>query len=153
MGADTPGDSGWVVSDGEVSLRAFAPEDEAALLAGRDEEWARWLGPGHPHPRPTACIVVGGQVVGWVDSDPSLAGLGPGETNLGYNVFAPHRGRGHATRGVQLMVRRLAAERVHTTAILQIRVGNGASRRVAEKAGFARTGGTTENDVFHRRLT
>ena len=53
---------GWVVNDAEVVLRSFAADDEAALLAGRDGEWARWLGPGHAHPRPTACILVDDEV-------------------------------------------------------------------------------------------
>lgn len=148
--AATPGDGEWIISDGDLSLRAFEPEDEAALLAGRDDEWARWFGPGHTRPRPTACIVVAEQVVGWVDADPDLAGLRPGETNLGYNVFPPHRGLGHATRAVQLMLRRLAAEGVHTTAILRINELNRASRRVAVKAGFARIGEIADSHVYSR---
>lgn len=144
--------SEWEVSDGDVSLRAFKPEDEPLLLAGRDDEWARWLGPGHEHPRPTACILVAGKVVGWVDSDPHLEQLRDGETNLGYNVFAAHRGLNIATRGIELMLRHLAAEGTYTTATLQIDRSNGASLRVAAKVGFARTGETTDSYVLSRPI-
>jgi RimJ/RimL family protein N-acetyltransferase len=142
----------WVVGDGVVSIRAFTPEDEPALLASRDDEWDRWLGPGDEHPQPTACILVDDRVVGWVDSDRDHPALGPGETNVGYHVFAPHRGAGYATRAVRLLIRRLAEEGDLTTAILEVHALNAASLRVAEKAGFVRTGETPDGYRFSRLI-
>jgi aminoglycoside phosphotransferase (APT) family kinase protein len=145
-----PDAADWQLTDGEVCLRAFEPEDAPALVAGRDEEWARWLGPGHPDPQPTACIVVREEIVGWVDADPAAPELRPGEVNLGYHVFAPHRGRGYATRALLLMLRRLAAASGHHTATLSIDRGNAASLEVATKAGFTHTGGNDEAHLLAR---
>jgi RimJ/RimL family protein N-acetyltransferase len=126
-----------LATNGRISLRAFAADDEAALLAGRDDEWRRWLGPGHDHPHPTACIVVDDEIVGWVDSDPDHPGLGAGETNVGYSVFAPHRGKGYATDALVLLVQWLESATELRTATLSIHRDNHASLRVARKAGFA----------------
>lgn len=51
---------------------------------------------GSDNPRPTACIVVAEQVVGWVkyDRDADHDWLGDGEMNVGYFVFAEYRGNG-----------------------------------------------------------
>ena len=53
---------------------------------------------GSPDPRPTAVIEVDGRAsVGWVDHDHDDAHtwLDADECNVGYHVFAAHRGRGH----------------------------------------------------------
>lgn len=139
-------------TNGQVSLRAFDPVDEVALLAGRDEEWNRWLGPGHDHPHPTACIVVDGEIVGWVDSDPQNPRLREGETNLGYSVFAPHRGSGYATDAVILMMQWLKSEGDLHTATMMIDRENRASLRVAEKAGFALEADTEAACLFFARI-
>ena len=127
----------WELSDGVIVIRPPHPEDAAILIAGRDEEWERWLGPGTPDPSPTACILIDDTVVGWVDYDPDPDWLRAGEVNVGYNVFAPSRGRGYATRAVLLLLQKLASEGKHRVGVLSIARGNGASQRVAEKAGFA----------------
>ena len=127
--------SAWEVSDGLVTIRPPEPGESELLLHGRDSEWEKWLGPGDPHPQPTACIVVDRQVVGWVDYDTDREWLGPREVNIGYSVFASHRGHGYAARGVKLLLRHLASQGFQS-AMVSIDLGNASSHRVAEKAGF-----------------
>lgn len=73
-----------------------------------------------------------GEGLGWIDLQPR----GQGRGNIAYGVIAEHRGRGAATRSVQLVCRYafdiLCWARVEIRAIAD----NVASRRVAEKAGF-----------------
>lgn len=140
-------------SDDFICLREFAEADEEFVVAGRDDKWARWLGPGHHHPRPTAIIVADGQIVGWVDSDPEAPGLRAGQTNLGYAVFPGYRGKGYATRALLLMLAFLASEQpdLHT-ARLSVDRQNLASIRVAEKARLIRSGDVADEVVFTRWL-
>jgi len=125
----------WPVTDGVVTLRAAERVDAPALLAGRDPEWERWLGPGDDEPRPTACIVVGGEIVGWVDFDTDHDWLGPGEVNVGYTVFAPHRRRGYARRAVLLLAAWLADNAPVDRAYLAVDAENEASLGVAGSVG------------------
>ncbi|WP_205528687.1 GNAT family N-acetyltransferase [Desertimonas flava] len=121
-------------SDRVVLLRPFEVADRRVIIQGRDEESDRWLGPGSPEPSPTACIEVGGLVVGWIDADPSPAWLQPGEANIGYSVFPAHRGNGYATRALRLLAAELDVPGVNR-ALLVIDVDNHASIRVARAAG------------------
>ncbi|CAN5456985.1 hypothetical protein BH18ACT1_BH18ACT1_01620 [soil metagenome] len=139
-------------TDGIVVLRPPAPVDERLLIAGRDAEFHRWLGPGSDRPEPTACIVVEGEVVGWVDADPSRASLLSGEVNLGYNVFARHRGRGLASRAVQLLLHHLAVRTRHRTATLLIDPANERSLALASRTGFAPVGEVDGQRSFQRPL-
>ena len=125
------------VTDGLVRLRQRRDGDAAALIAGRDDEFHRWLGAGSPEPRPTAVIEVSDEVAGWVDHDAhdQHAWLTPGQCNIGYHVFAAHRGKGVATRAVRLFLDLLRAEGACTEATFLVDVENGASLRVAVAAG------------------
>jgi RimJ/RimL family protein N-acetyltransferase len=128
------------VTDGVVTLRAPRAADAAVFIAGRDDVFRRWLGQGSSAPQPTAAIVVDDRVVGWVDHDADGAWLRAGEVNVGYNVFAPHRGKGHATRAVQLLMHHLARDTDHRRATLRIDPGNESSLAVAARTGFVATG-------------
>jgi RimJ/RimL family protein N-acetyltransferase len=128
------------MTDGVVTIRPFEEGDQARLIAERDDESHRWLGPngpgGNDDPRPTACIIVGGEMVGWVDYETDRDWLKPGEVNVGYSVFAPHRGNGYATRAVELLIRYLAECTSFHTASLSIHSENARSLAVAARSGF-----------------
>lgn len=124
--------------DGVVTLRPPASGDVTVLVAGRDAEFHRYLGPGDPDPRPTAVIVVDGAVVGWVDWDDDRTWLEPGEVNVGYHVFAEHRGRRIATEAVALLV--LDLDRQGRVATLLVDPANEPSLAVAAHLGFAAHG-------------
>jgi GNAT superfamily N-acetyltransferase len=124
------------ITDAVVTLRAPEPSDRARLIAGRDDEHRKWLGQGSDNPQPTACIVVGDIVVGWVDADPEPRWLPPGGLNMGYSLFQHARGQGFATRAVQLLLSHLVEQNVATSAIAAINPGNIRSLAVVRRAGF-----------------
>ncbi len=127
-------------TDGVVTLRSPAPGDAEALIAERDDEFHRWLGPGSDDPRPTACIVVSDRVVGWIDCDAGPAWLDTGAVNIGYHVFAEERGNGYATRAMVLLLRELAARAGYRTAAVLIDPRNERSLAVARRCGFVECG-------------
>lgn len=123
------------MTDGAVTIRPPRDGDAAILIAGRDEEFRRFLGEGDADPRPTGVIEVDGAVVGWVDYDVDRVWLDAREVNIGYHVFAAHRGKGYATRAVELLLRHLAVDTELTTATFLIDVVNERSMAVAERIG------------------
>jgi RimJ/RimL family protein N-acetyltransferase len=140
------------MTDGVVTLRAPEPEDRDRLIAGRDAEWRRWLGPGTDDPQPTACIVVEGEVVGWVDFDTNRRWLRSGEVNMGYSVFAPHRGNGYASRAVALLLSHLNESTPFTAACLLIDPANTPSLAVAAKERFSLIGEVEGSRLFRRAV-
>jgi len=141
------------LTDGVVSIRPPGDGDGERLLAGRDEEWRRWLGPGTTDPQPTACIVVNGAIVGWIDFETDRDWLQPEEVNIGYNVFAPYRGNGYATRAVRLLLVHLETSTPYRTATLLIHPDNAASLAVAARSGFAPSGEINGSRYFKRSAT
>ena len=123
-------------SDGVVTLRAMRAGDAALLIAARDPEFHRWLGEGTPDPRPTGVIEVDDHLVGWVDHDDELRPwLSEGQTNVGYHVFEPHRGRGIAARAVRLLLDLLRETSTFDEATFLIDAENDPSLRVARAVG------------------
>lgn len=136
-----------------VELRPLRPDDVAQLVAGRDAEFHRWLGPGDDDPRPAACIVADGELVGWIDFDVDRSWLRPGEVNVGYSVFAAHRNHGYATRALELLLVHLARDTEFHTATLLIDAENERSLAVARRAGFTFLGDFDGNPYFARMVS
>jgi RimJ/RimL family protein N-acetyltransferase len=137
-------------TDGIVTLRPSGPGDVDALVTGRDDLSRRFLGEGNPDPRPVACIEVAAEVAGWVDWDVERTWLEPGEVNLGYQLFAAHRGQGCAARAVQLLLHRLALTGEHRTATLLIDPANERSLALAERLRFTRVDDLDGNPCWKR---
>lgn len=138
------------ITDGLVTIRPLQDGDAALLIAGRDAEFDRYLGPAGDDPRPAGIVVVDRVVVGWVDHDDDRAWLQPGEVNLGYNVFAAFRGRGYATRAVRLLVHHLAVDTDVRVATLLIHPDNLRSLAVGVRSGFVRRPDLDGNAYFAR---
>ena len=143
-----------IATDGVVTLRAPQPGDAAHLIDGRDEEFHRWLGPGAAEPDPVACIWVEDELVGWADYDHDADHdwLEPGEVNVGYFLFPAARGKGYASRAVELLLEHLARDTTHTAATLLIHPENTRSLALARRLGFARTGEVDGQPFFRRDL-
>ena len=142
----------WARTDGVVSIRPPQQGDSARLVAGRDTEFHRFLGPGSDEPDPVACVTVDGDVVGWVDHDAERSWLLPGEVNVGYNVFASHRGCGIASRAVQLLLHHLAITGHCLTATLLIDPANMRSQALAVRNRFVRQADLDGNPYYKRSV-
>jgi RimJ/RimL family protein N-acetyltransferase len=140
------------ISDGVVTIRCPTDDDVAVLAAGRDAEFFRFLGEGSAAPEPTACIVVNGNVVGWVDFDHDRSWLHDDEVNLGYNVFGPSRRRGYATRAVLLLMDHLREHSDWRFATLLIHPDNVRSLAVARRAGFVQVGDLDGNPYWKKQI-
>lgn len=138
------------LTDGVVSLRPPQPGDAKALVAGRDDEFFKWLGPGTEEPSPVACIWVGDELVGWVDYDVERDWLERNEVNVGYYLFPAARGKGYASRAVELLLLHLDRDTEHEVATLLIHRDNVPSLRLAERLGFEARD-VVEGDVFFAR--
>jgi RimJ/RimL family protein N-acetyltransferase len=137
-----------------VTLRAPEPEDVELLVAGRDEEFFRWFGAGATGPRPVACVWVDQRLVGWVDYDLDADHdwLRPGEVNVGYYLFATARGKGYASRAVELLLKHLRRDTEHTVATLLIHPENARSLAVARRLNFVQKGEVDGEPFFTRDL-
>jgi RimJ/RimL family protein N-acetyltransferase len=133
-----------------VTLQAPRPGDSQLLVEGRDEEFLRWLGPGAEVPEPAACIWVGGQLVGWVDYDLDRPWLRAGEVNVGYYLFPGARGKGHASRAVELLLLHLRRDTDYAVATLLIDPENVRSLAVARRLGFVENG-EVKGELFFTR--
>lgn len=73
--------------------------------------------------------------------DLSFKGVSPeGTTELGYGIAEGHRGKGYATEAVKAMAAWAFGHPEIRVVEAETEAGNGASRRVLEKCGFAVTG-------------
>lgn len=140
------------LSDEKVSVRPFDPADRDALMRGRDDEFRRFLGTGPAEPAPANCIWSGGDLVGWIDMDDDRPWLHRREVNIGYSVFAEHRGRGCASRALRLVCDFLRSQDPPIGPSLLIDPDNAASLAVASRIGFEHVG-TVERQRLFRPTT
>jgi len=143
-----------IATDGVVTLRAPMPGDVELLIAGRDEEFFKWFGPGATGPRPVACVWVDERLVGWVDYDldSDHDWLEPGEVNVGYYLFPGARGKGYASRAVELLLGHLKRETEHSVATLLIHPENVRSLALADRLDFVQDGEVNGEPFFRRNL-
>jgi len=140
------------LQDDAILLRPFTRDDVPAIVAAcQDPEIPRWTSVPSPYTESDA--------LGWLESrdEEKLAvvdsasgellgsiGLfprGEGIAEVGYWVKREARGRGVATRALELMARWVfAADEELGRLELRADVENRSSQRVAEKAGFVREG-------------
>jgi RimJ/RimL family protein N-acetyltransferase/8-oxo-dGTP pyrophosphatase MutT (NUDIX family) len=156
------------LTDGVVVLRPWRDEDIEPAVAGHDEEMARWF--GFPAVRPSYeqhrqavqnwrkaydegrsrvgfVVEHDGEVVGSVE----VRDLGNRVGSLSWTLYAGHRGRGHATRAVRLLVDyaidALGLRRVQA----EVDADNHRSLRVATRAGLLREGVKRVEPGMHDR--
>ena len=144
------------LNDGEVRLSPLGLADVAPHLAGEDAELVRWLsgGVGTLHSvedfirRRMAQWESGGPVHAFgIRTGQDLAGtievqfdqpyLKAGEVNLSYGLYPQWRGRGLATRAVNLAGIHAAGQGA-VRAVIRTETGNVLSAAVARRAGYVR---------------
>jgi RimJ/RimL family protein N-acetyltransferase len=86
-------------------------------------------------------VRVGEELVGWVDYDHDSEHdwLEPGEVNLGYYLVPAARGKGYASRAVELLLVHLGRETEHKVATLVRRLGFEERGEIEKGLFFART--------------
>jgi len=144
---------GQRLTDGVITLRSPRASDAESLVAGRDDEFRRFMGTGSPEPEPTAVVLdADSRIVGWIDYDVEREWLGRGEVNIGYSTFAEYRGQGFARRSLVLLLSVLAHDDEVSTATLLIDPSNAPSMAVAHRAGFEPHGEVDGQILFKRRV-
>ena len=88
--------------------------------------------------------------MGWVDYDVERDWLKPGEVNVGYYLFPAARGKGYASRAVELLLLHLGDETEHNVPTLLIHPENERSLRLARRLRFAASG-EVEGELFFAR--
>jgi RimJ/RimL family protein N-acetyltransferase len=141
-----------LATDGVVTLKPVRPGDARLLVEGRDDQFFQWLGPGAEAPSPVACVWVGNELVGWVDYDVERDWLDPGAVNVGYYLFAGARGKGFASRSVELLLLHLRRDTEYAVATLVIHPENARSLALARRLGFLATGEIDGNLFFTREI-
>lgn len=149
-----------VISDGVIVLRPLRIEDAAEHLAGEDAELVRWLngGPGtidsvqrhvevvqqmweNQGPIFTFAIrlLAEDTLVGTIDVQLNQEAYGSDQANLAYGLYPDWRGRGFATRAVNLALKFLRTGTTVRSALIRTEPANLSSAAVAVRARFTLT--------------
>ncbi len=128
-----------IATDGVVTLEPPRPGDAQLLVEERDDEFFRWLGSATSWS------------VGWT-TDVRRDWLQPGEVNVGDYLFPAARGKGYASRAVELLLQHLGRDTQHTVATLLIHPENEASLRLAARLGFVERDEVNGERFFARNV-
>lgn len=146
------------LSDGAVALRPWTERDIPAIVAAcQDPDIPRYTSVPSPYTTEDGAAFVARSTQRWAEGagaafaivaveDPDrvlgavAVDLGAHIGTVGYWVASAARGQGVARRGLELLSSWVLGEAGVTLLLAEIRVGNEASIRVAEAAGFTRTG-------------
>ncbi|HEX4808398.1 MAG TPA: GNAT family protein [Bryobacteraceae bacterium] len=144
------------LSDGVIFLRPLHPGDAADHLAGEDEEMAKWLSGGRstlatvqsyinsceeqwriqgPRRAFGICYSLTKQLIGSIEANFGLP-LAAGQVNISFGVFPDWRGKGILQRVLDLMSSYLKSATGARQMVVRISVGNHASLKAINKAGF-----------------
>lgn len=131
----------WISMDKPISvetLRAHWKRRERRLSGDASEMWPSWVVMSRQD----------GALVGEVDAciDGAMECI-----NFGYFFFPPYWGRGFATEAVNATVAHLLLHGV-TRLVATVTVGNIASAKVLQKAGFSFTRVIADNDTLRGQL-
>ena len=130
-------------SNGAVELRRPQADHAAVLTAARDDAFHRWLGPARtPRTLPPASSPASKLPDEFdYDRDPDHDWLGDSEVNIGYFVFAEHRGNGYTTRTVEILLQHLARDTQYAMATSLLDQDNEMSLTVARRCRFEEQAG------------
>ena len=145
------------LTDGVITLRPFSLEDAEAHLAGEDEEQQKWISGGKSTLKNVQDFIErnqkyweeGGPVYNFaIWSENKLLGmveasidaekiekLAAGDANISYAIYPEGRGRGYATRAVNLMTKFLR-EKGLKKATIRVFPKNNNSLGVPVRCGF-----------------
>lgn len=142
-----------------ITLRMLRDSDAPTIVvAGDDEETQKWL----PLPTPytiedarffieeiaVSTLSAGTGIVFAIEQNNMFVGCIDvkraewlnGNCEIGYWTVPQHRGRGFMSQALTMLSRWVLLEQGFVRVEVRVAVGNFASQRVAEKAGFAREG-------------
>lgn len=158
------------LSDGVVVLRPLQHGDAGDHLAGEDAELVRWLSGGigtndsvrsyieraqqmwaNHGPIFTFAIrsAADDTLLGTIDVQLDPGAYGANRANLAYGLYPAWRGRGFATRAVNLALDFLRPDPSIRRALIRVDPRNASSGSLAIRAGFVLTAGAAETADGH----
>lgn len=161
-------DTSFFLTDGVITLRPFLKSDAKAHMYGEDDEQIKWLSGGKStlegikqwikrnqkyweNNGPIfnfAIINEENVLIGMVEANSDyeqLAGLISGDANISYGLYVTYRGKGYASRAVNLITNFLK-EKGFKRAVIRVNPENINSLKVPLHCGFIRKGTITTKE-------
>ena len=150
------------LTDRTISLRPFKLEDAKEHISGEDAEQINWLSGGKStlegvqdwikknqqyweNDGPIfnfAIVNADNKLVGMIEANSSyeeIEGLQKGDVNISYGLYPSARGKGYASRAVDLMISFLR-QKGFQRAVIRVDPNNKDSLKVPQRTGFSHQG-------------